>query len=316
MGLLETPAAALAWIGRQGTRAVALSVFAGLALPWLAAAAKPAFTPSLFVLLCLAFLRVRMADLRGHVRRPGLVLAVLAWMMIATPLAAGLALTGLGLDAGAPGLFVALMLQAAAPPVISSTALAALMGLDAALSLAILIGGAIVTPFTSALWAAVFLGSALALSAGTLGLRLLALLAGAALVAALVRRAAGQAWVDRQTERIDGLSVIALFVFAVAVMDGVVAFAAARPLVALGLIGLAFATSLGLGAVTALLFWRAGRAAALALAVSAGSRNLGLMIAAAGGAVPDLTWLYVAMAQFPIYLLPYLLTPVLTRFKE
>jgi hypothetical protein len=89
MGLLETPAAALAWIGRQGTRAVALSVFAGLALPWLAAAAKPAFTPSLFVLLCLAFLRVRMADLRGHVRRPGLVLAVLAWMMIATPLAAG-----------------------------------------------------------------------------------------------------------------------------------------------------------------------------------------------------------------------------------
>ncbi len=46
------------------------------------------------------------------------------------------------------------------------------------------------------------------------------------------------------------------------------------------------------------------------------SRNLGLMIAAAGGAVPELTWLYVAMAQFPIYLLPYLLTPVLTRFKE
>jgi hypothetical protein len=90
MGLLETPAAALAWIGRQGTGAVALSVFAGLALPWLAAAAKPAFTPSLFVLLFLAFLRVRMADLRGHVRRPGLVLAVLAWMMIATPLAAGL----------------------------------------------------------------------------------------------------------------------------------------------------------------------------------------------------------------------------------
>jgi hypothetical protein len=32
------------------------------------------------------------------------------------------------------------------------------------------------------------------------------------------------------------------------------------------------------------------------------------MIAAAGGAVPELTWLYVAMAQFPIYLL--------TRFKE
>jgi BASS family bile acid:Na+ symporter len=57
-------------------------------------------------------------------------------------------------------------------------------------------------------------------------------------------------------------------------------------------------------------------AAKPAFTVSTGSRNLGLMIAAAGGAVPELTWLYVAMAQFPIYLRPYLLTPVLTRFKE
>src|SRR5262249_772365 len=60
----DRPAAALAWLGRQGTRAVALSLFAGLALPWLAAAMKPLFTPSVFVLLCLAFLRVDPAALR------------------------------------------------------------------------------------------------------------------------------------------------------------------------------------------------------------------------------------------------------------
>src|ERR1700704_4891026 len=72
MGLLETPAAALAWIGRQGTRAVALSVFAGLALPWLPAPAKPAFTPSLFVLLCLAFLRAHVRSARPcPAPRPG-----------------------------------------------------------------------------------------------------------------------------------------------------------------------------------------------------------------------------------------------------
>jgi BASS family bile acid:Na+ symporter len=93
--------------------------------------------------------------------------------------------------------------------------------------------------------------------------------------------------------------VIALLVFAVAVMDGVMAFAAARPLVALGLIGLAFATSLGLGAETALLFWRAGRAAALTLAVSAGSRNLGLMIAAAGGDIPSLLGSMLRWRSFP-----------------
>ena len=29
--------------------------------------------------------------------------------------------------------------------------------------------------------------------------------------------------------------------------------------------------------------------------------------------MPALTWLYIAMAQFPVYLLPHLLKPVLAR---
>src|SRR5215469_11159547 len=80
MPWLTRPAAALAWIGRQGTRAVALSVFVGLALPPLAALMKPAFTASLFVLLCLAFLRVDPGALRAHLARPRLVIAAAAWI--------------------------------------------------------------------------------------------------------------------------------------------------------------------------------------------------------------------------------------------
>ena len=52
------PAAALSWLGRQGTRAVAASIFIGITLPPLAALFKPIFAYALFVLLCLAFLRV------------------------------------------------------------------------------------------------------------------------------------------------------------------------------------------------------------------------------------------------------------------
>src|SRR5689334_7528710 len=98
MHWLTRPAAALAWIGRQGTRAVAFSIFAGLALPALAALFKPAFTASLFALLCLAFLRVDPAELRAHAARPGLVLAATAWIMIATPLACGLLVTAFGIS--------------------------------------------------------------------------------------------------------------------------------------------------------------------------------------------------------------------------
>jgi BASS family bile acid:Na+ symporter len=306
------PAAVLAWLGRQGTRAVALSVFAGLALPWLAALFKPAFAPSVFVLLTLAFLRVDPAALRRRFRSPGLVLAGAAWMVIATPLVCGYPLAAFGFDRG---LLIALILQAAAPPVVAASALAALMGLDAALALAMLTVCAIATPATAAIFSALFLGSAMDLSPLALGLRLLALLATAAGIAALVRRATGQAWVERQAERIDGLSVIAMFVFAVAVMDGVVAQTIARPPLVLGFLALAFATSLVLGATTAAVFWRAGRNAALTLALSAGLRNLGVMVAAAGGRVPETTWLYIAMAQFPIYLLPHALKAGLDRLR-
>jgi BASS family bile acid:Na+ symporter len=241
------------------------------------------------------------------------VLAATAWMMIATPLACGPLLAWLGLERG---VLIALTFQVAAPPVVATAALAALMGLDAALALAVLAACAVATPVSAAAFAALFLGDAIEISPLSLGLRLFAMLGGAAVLAMLIRRAKGQPWVERQSERIDGLSVIALFCFAVAVMDGVVTQAAEHPAVLLGMIALAVATSLALGVATALVFWRAGRTVALTLALSAGLRNLGVMIAATGGRVPELTWLYIAMAQFPVYLLPHLLKPVLARLGE
>jgi len=308
-----TPAAALAWLGRQGTRAVAASIFIGIAVPPLAALLKPGFPYALFVLLCLAFLRVDPGDVRAHFARPMVVAAAAAWMMLATPLMIGLALIALDAETRANGLFIAMILQAAAPPVISAPTLAALMGLDAALSLATLIVCTALTPLTAPVFAALFAGSGLSISPYALGAKLLAMLAGAAIVAALVRRFAGKAWVARQSERIDGLSVIALFFFAVALMDGVLVAILTEPLKVLGLTALSFGLSLGLAALTALVFARLGAGQALALGLAAGNRNMGLMLAAAGTAVPELTWIYFAVAQFPIYLMPAMLKPLARR---
>src|SRR3954451_913743 len=200
---LAAPAAALSWLGRQGTRVVAASIFIGIMVPPLAALLKPVFAYALFVLLCLAFLRVDPAEVRAHFSRPQIVAAAAAWMMLATPLMIGLALLAFGIPDRLPGLYVAMILQAAAPPVISAPTLAALMGLDAALSLATLIVCTAVTPFTAPLFATLFVGPAMAISPVALGAKLLGLLAGAAIVAWLVRRFAGKAWVARQSERID-----------------------------------------------------------------------------------------------------------------
>src|SRR6476620_2011166 len=310
---LTALAAALSWLGRQGTRAVAASIFIGIVTPPLAALFKPIFPFALFALLCLAFLRVDPAEVRAHFSRPLVVGAAAAWMMFATPLLIGLTLVLLNLSDRLPGLYVAMILQAAAPPVISAPTLAALMGLDAALSLATLVVCTAVTPFTAPMFTTLFVGAGMAISPVTLGAKLLALLAGAAIAAALVRRWAGKAWIAQQGERIDGLSVVALFFFAVGLMDGVLASIISEPLKVVGLTLLSFALSLGLAGLTALVFARLGMAQALALGLAAGNRNMGLMLAAAGAAVPDLTWLYFAVAQFPIYLMPAMLKPLARR---
>jgi hypothetical protein len=45
----------------------------------------------------------------------------------------------------------------------------------------------------------------------------------------------------------------------------------------------------------------------------ASQRNVGLMLAASGGALPDLTWLYFAFSYLPIYVSPLLLQPLARR---
>jgi BASS family bile acid:Na+ symporter len=189
------------------------------------------------------------------------------------------------------------------------------MGLDAALSLATLIACLVAAPATAAAFAAIFLGGAVALTPLALGGKTLLILAGAAIIAAVIRRLAGDEAIAHQNDRIDGLNVVVLFVFAVAFMDGVYDHAGTAPLAAAGLVALTFTVAIAFGVSTFVVFGRAGRTDALSLAVTAALRNLGLMAAAAGGAVPELAWLYFAYAQLPIYLMPQLVKPLMRRLR-
>ena len=72
MGFLDRPAAGLAWLGRHGTNAVAISILLGIALPPLGALIRPFFPETVFLLLCLAFLRVDPGALRAQFARPRL----------------------------------------------------------------------------------------------------------------------------------------------------------------------------------------------------------------------------------------------------
>jgi len=311
--LLDVPEAALARLGRQGTRAIAALVFIGIAVPRLDALLKPFVSEAIFVLLCIAFLRVDLAALRGHMRKPIVVLAATAWTMLAVPILFGASCRATGLEANSPDLLLALMLQAVASPMMAAPALAALMGLDATLVLVTLITSTALTPITAPFFIYAFAGGMLTIPAMALGLKLFGILSGSLLVGVLARRIIGATAIQKYRDGIDGLNILVVFVFVAAVMENLAASFLTRPKAMVELAAIAWVIFIVVFGLTALVFSRVGWARAFVLGLMASQRNMGLMLAVTAGALPDLVWLYFALSQFPIYLSPPLMRPMARR---
>ena len=316
MSILAAPITGLGWLGRQGTRAIAAVVLIAIAVPPVDAVLKPYVSEAIFALLCIAFIRVDTAQLRGHLKRPGLVLAATAWTSLVIPALIGAACLAFKVDTRAPDLFLGLMLQAIASPMMAAPAFAAVMGLDATLVLTTLVVSTALMPLTAPVFAYAFIGPALTLSPLALGVKLFAILAGALAVAAVVRYLVKLGTLLRYNDQINGLNILIVFIFVAAVMEDVAARFYAAPLMMISVTILTFVLSFAILGLTALLFAAAGRDRAFVLGLMASQRNMGLMLAATSGALPALTWLYFALAQFPIYLSPLLLTSLGRRLKS
>jgi hypothetical protein len=305
---------ALAWLGRQGTRALAASIFLGLAVPPLAAYVKPYLGETVFVLLLFSYLRTDPTAFRRYLRSPTLAFAAAFWIMVALPLLFGAAYVVCGIKQ-MPALFTIMILQIAITPITSSAAFAALMGLDVAFSLVTLIICNALSPVTSVAFGYLFLGSSL-FSPVALGIKLFLFFAGAGAIAYAIRRIAGREWIERQKEPIDGLNVIAVFIFAIAAMESVPRNVIADPIFALELFALAILVSGAQIGLSILVFWRTGIDRGLVIGMLAGFRNIGLVMATLGASLSDLAWFYFALVQFPIYLMPVLLQPLARRLRD
>lgn len=315
MPILSGLTAALAWLGRQGTRALAASVFLGLAVPPLAAYVKPFLGETVFVMLLFSYLRTDPAAFRRYLNAPGLAIAGALWIMVALPLLFGTAYALSGVRETLPALYTIMILHIAIAPITSSAAFAALMGLDVALSLVTLIASSALAPVTTVAFSYLFLGTAL-FSPLELGVKLFFFFATSGAVAYAIRRVAGQEKIDRGREVLDGLNVIAVFVFAIAAMDRVPEHVMANPLFALKLMAFIAALTALLAALTVLVFIRVGVSRGLVIGLLAAFRNLGVIMAAIGTTLPDMAWFFFALVQFPIYLMPALLKPLARRLQQ
>ena len=221
--------AGLALFGRYGTQGFAASIFLGLALPQFAAAARPLLAVCIFVFVTITFARVEAAALRGLLRRPGPLVLASLWLILA-PVAivtAGLAI--LGRETLDPGLVLGLAVLAAAPPIMSAPAVAMPLGLNPTLVTAAVLVTTTLSPLVSPFLADLVAGAVVPLDMRVLITRLVGLIGGAMVAAAVLRAVLGEGRIRANKAQFDGLGVLMYFLFAIAAMDGVLAAAIADP---------------------------------------------------------------------------------------
>jgi BASS family bile acid:Na+ symporter len=226
------------------------------------------------------------------------------------------AITTPALALGLPaGLREALILMAASSPIVSNIAIALFVGLDAALATVVVVFATALVPFTLPPMALALLDVELAIGVPAFMARLAGLVGVAFVAAWLVRRVVRPATLAGWREPIDGLAVLNLFVFALAIMDGVTAFALQRPGYALLATASAFVFNLLLQAAGWLAFRRQGAVAALTAALVCGNCNMGLVLVALSGHAGIEVTAFFALAQVPMYMLPVLLEPLYRRAR-
>ena len=135
----------LATAGRHGPLVLFAGVILGLALPAVAEAAKPMMGAAVFVFTLGAFLKVDGAALRLQLERPMRLLAWLTWLVLGVPLTTWAVLAVVPLPAA---MRTGILLCALAPPVGSAAAMAAMLGLDAAVALTLSVVASMISPFT------------------------------------------------------------------------------------------------------------------------------------------------------------------------
>ena len=305
----------LAFVGRHATKFMAGGVLIGFLVPPLAALAKPLLVPTLVIPLALALIRLDWSAVAASRRRPGLVAALVAWILGASPLVVW-AITTPALALGLPaGLREALILMAASSPIVSNVAIALFVGLDAGLAVVAVIFATALVPITLPALALALLGVELTISLPAFMGRLAAVVGTAFAAAWLVRRVVRPSALAAGRELIDGLTVVNLVVFAVAIMDGVTAFALERPGYAVLATALAFAFNVVLQAAGWLAFRRHGAVTALTAGLVSGNCNMGLVLVALSGHAGVEVTSFFALAQLPMYMLPALLEPLYRRLR-
>ena len=304
----------LSFLGRHVMTAMVVGVFIGLMVPTLATFMRPFLAPSVWVLLLVSLLRVDVGEGLHHLNRLGRILVLLFCFLVILPVVMYLVLSFTSLPSGVIG---AMVLAAGSSVLISTPTFAVLMGLDGAIVLLVMLGSTLLLPLTLPTVALLLLDLQLEMNNWELMGRLIALIGSALAFAAIIRKIFGEVRIANHARALDGVAVVTLIIFAVAIMDGFVNRLLAEPGFIIFVTAMSFLVYVGLSIVMAIALsfivpeW--GKRVNFSIAFAAGARNLGIIIAVLpANGDPDML-VYFAAGQFPIYIMPAIIRPIMLR---
>lgn len=302
--------AVLDWMGRHATKLLAAGVALGLLAPVLAHVVRPWLPVFIVLPLAIAIMRLDWRDLARYAGRLPRVALLTAWMIVVSPLLAFAVLAPTPLPAP---LVAGIVLMAAAPPIVSAAGFALILGLDAAAAVVVTITAMWLVPFVLPPLALMLLGLEIDIALGEFMARLAGFVAGAFALGIVGRRLIGQRRIKAMARPLDGVFVIFMLLFAIAIMDGVGDVLLVRPGYVLLATAMGFAFNLALQAAGAAAFWWLGPRTALSAGLMSGNCNMGILVVVLADRADFDTVIFFAMAQIPMYTLPALLAPLYRR---
>lgn len=283
----------------------------GLAIPYLADLTRPLLPVMVFIFVLGTLLRINNAEVMTAARNLKISLVFPALMVIACPYLFGMVALYLS---GNQELSLAIAIAVAAPPASGNAAVARMLGLDPSMSLVTALCSMAIIPITAPLILHMFAGGlALSIDGIDLALRLAVLIGGAEGVALLIRRFS-QTFVASHGLAIDGIVVVALFLFAIGTMAGMQSVILDQPTLAISMIALAYAVNFAMQLLMGCLY-PGSLLAKFTMALNGGNRNVGLLWSALGVSLSPTMALYFACCQLPIHTMPKILQFVLPRIE-
>ncbi|MFW9079924.1 hypothetical protein ACOI9X_11655 [Pseudomonas sp. P2757] len=283
----------------------------GLVIPDLAALARPLLPVMVFIFVLGTLLRINNAEVIKAAKNLKISLIFPALMVVACPYFFGMLSLYIS---GNQELSLAIAIAVAAPPASGNAAVARMLGLDPSMSLVTALCSMAIIPITAPLILHVFAdGLSLSIDPVDLAIRLAILIGGAEGAAILIRRFS-QSFVATHGLAIDGIVVIALFLFAIGTMAGMQSIILQTPSLAISMILIAYGVNVCMQLLMGCLY-PGSLVSRFTMALNGGNRNVGLLWSALGVSLSPTMALYFACSQLPIHTMPKILQFVLPRIE-